>query len=116
MVGVVAILLIPARADANHGPRAPRQPRPPVVNPVVTPGGVLTPGFLNGPGANVDTPPGVNAQRIVVPPFNFGSLPGGIPGFVAQLLRSIFAQIQAIIAGVNARLCAQLGGTFCASP
>ncbi len=111
MVGVVAVLLIPARADASH-----RAPRPPVVNPVVTPGGVLTPAFLEQPAANVDTPPGVNAQQIVIPPFDFGAGLVGLPGFIAQLIQSIIAQINAIIAQLNARLCASLGGTFCASP
>ena len=154
LVGVVAVLL-PARADANHRePRAPRRPRPPVVNQLLpgiqTPGGItipgitipgipapgnidipgipapgnvvipgtggLTPGFLGQPGANVDAPPGFNTQQIVIPPFDFGAALAGLPLFFAQLIQRIIAQIRAIIARVNANLCASFGGTFCASP
>lgn len=149
LIGVVAVLL-PARADANHrDPRAPRRPRPPVVNQlfpgIQTPGGIvipgipapgnidipgipapgnvvlpgtggLTPGFLGQPGANVDAPPGFNAQRIVIPPFEFGAALAGLPLFFAQLIQRIVAQIRAIIAQMNGQLCAAFGGTFCASP
>lgn len=110
MVGTIAILLIPTPAEAQ---RAPRPPRAPVVSPVVTPGGFLTPDFLASPDADVNVSPDVRTQEIVIPPFDPFGGPASIFGFINQLIQAILAEINAILSGV---FCDVFGGTACASP
>lgn len=107
MVGAIAILLIPTPAEARHAPR------PPLVSPVVTPGGLLTPDFLASPDADVNVSPGVRTQQIAIPPFDPFGGPASIFGFVNQLIQAILAEINAVLSGV---FCDAFGGTACASP